>query len=531
MRFLRTIPIALFLFIFCNGLKAQTFPVPYEYNTYRKIDDSLYSTHVKFHTALKPYLPQDSLPRRALDTFQNKLYSGKVNNFLIRKIYNEHLVVYSKEDFSFYFDFYPDFQIGKEFSANRSLFTNTRGFEVGGKIGKEIYFQTSYYTNQAIFPTYINSFIQNRSVVPGQGYPRPYGKNGYDFANADGYISYTPSKYFTFQLGNGKTFIGDGYRSLILSDNAFSYPFFKIITTIGPFRLLNMWTQMSDLHNIPFNDSLAYPHKYGVFQYLDWSIGHHINLGLFQNIMIEPRPGYELNYLNPFIYLVPIQFSLGSPDKVLLGFNGSYKFLNHYDVYGQLVIDEWTQSKVFGDRGYWANKQAFQIGIKSFNFLNVNKLGVQLEFNNVRPFTYSAGVEIKNYAAYNQPLADPFGTNFREEIWILTYSWHRFDMRAEFLHSFFGQDNPSIPNISSGGDIFKPYTQRTSNEGYFIGSGIKTNVYYEDLKISYMLNYKNNLRFEFGFTNRTENSAINNNLSRIFTIGLRGSFRDFYYDF
>jgi len=521
-----------FLFILLGSslIKAQTFPVPYSFDTYSKINDSLYSNHQKLHTSIKPYLLQDTIIQTAFDSLLSPRIKIQNPNFLVRKIFNEHLVTYSREDFSFYFDFYPDFQVGKEFPNKRSLFTNTRGFELGGKIGKEIYFQTSYYTNQSKFPQYITNFIQQYNVVPGQGYIKPLANNSFDYANADGFISFTPSKYFTFQLGNGKNFIGDGYRSLLLSDNSYSYPYFKIITNVGPFRYMNMWAQLTDNHNTPFQDSLKFPHKWGVFQYLDWSIGHHVNIGVFENIMLQPQD-FSLNYLNPIIFLVPVQFSEGSPGKVLIGFSGSYKFLNHYDLYGQLVIDEWTISKVLGDKGYWANKQGFQIGIKGYNLFNLPKLSGLLEFNNVRPFTYSANIEIKNYGNYNQPLADPFGANFKETIGIVNYSWKRFDFRGEFIYTFYGMEDPAHPTTSYGQDIYKPYTSRTSNEGYFIGSGIKTNFLFQDIKASYMLNYKNNLRLEIGFTHRSETNALESNKSTYLMVGLRGSFRNFYYDF
>ncbi len=34
-------------------------------------------------------------------------------------------------------------------------------------------------------------------------------------------------KYINFTLGRGKNFFGEGYRSFFLSDNAYSYPYFK----------------------------------------------------------------------------------------------------------------------------------------------------------------------------------------------------------------------------------------------------------------------------------------------------------------
>ena len=44
---------------------------------------------------------------------------------------------------------------------------------------------------------------------------------------ADLSVSYTPNKVLNIQFGHGKNFIGDGYRSLFLSDVSSPYPFLK----------------------------------------------------------------------------------------------------------------------------------------------------------------------------------------------------------------------------------------------------------------------------------------------------------------
>ena len=61
------------------------------------------------------------------------------------------------------------------------------------------------------------------------------GQKGLGFMGAPmGRISYSPHKYFNFQLGYDKNFIGNGYRSLFLSDWGNSYLFAKINTKIFP---------------------------------------------------------------------------------------------------------------------------------------------------------------------------------------------------------------------------------------------------------------------------------------------------------
>ena len=516
------------LFIPCSGL-AQSFPIPYDFNYYNKIIDTLYSTHQRIHTSIKGFGLQDTVVQSAFDSLQATTYKPKKSNFIIRKLFNEHLVEYYKKDYSLYFDFMPDVQLGQE-AQHQSLWLNTRGFQAGGRIGNQIYFHSSYYESQGRFPSYLVQFVNSTLVAPGQGYIRNFGKTAYDYSAADGYVSYVPSKYFTFELGHGKNFIGDGYRSLLLSDNAFNYPYAKIITTVGPFKNMNIWTQMQYLNGFHFTDSTAFPKKYSVFQYLDWSISKNFTFGIFENTMIRPR-GFDLNFVNPIIFLRPVEFSVGNPDKSLLGFTGSYKIAGRYLIYGQLVINEFTAAKVFGDPGYWANKQGFQLGVRAFNFLKVPKLNLLAELNTIRPFTYTALNPLISYSHYGQPLGDPLGTNFREFIFIGNYSYKRFEIRSQLNFALTGLDDPNSPGQSSGGDLFKPYTSRTGNEGFFIGSGVRSNFFFADLRASYMLNYKNNLRLEFGYTNRTLNNQLAHQTSNYFNFGIRASFRNFYYDF
>ena len=44
---------------------------------------------------------------------------------------------------------------------------------------------------------------------------------------ASGYISFMPHRAVNLQFGTGKHFIGEGYRSLLLSDNSFNYPYLR----------------------------------------------------------------------------------------------------------------------------------------------------------------------------------------------------------------------------------------------------------------------------------------------------------------
>lgn len=508
--------------------QAELLPLSHDVNS--KIGREIYfNGNPRSHSALQSYfanevgdsLTKDSLLLKGFP--EAKAWQQK--NWLFRKLFTEHLVEVKDEAYSFYLDFLPDLQIGRQSSEN--LWLNTRGLELGGRIGKHFAFTSHLYENQGKFPAYLTAYAKKNRVVPGQGYARPYGQGAFDFGYSGGSVSYTPSKYVNFQLGYDKNFIGDGYRSLLLSDNAFNYPFFKVTATLGKVRYMAMWAQFIDLYDTPFDDNTSYPKKYGVFHYLSWNATKRLSLGLFENIMWKPR-GFEFTYMVPVMFLRPAEYANGSPDKALIGINASYKIADRYVAYGQLMINEFRSKEVFSGNGHWANKQGGQLGIKGYDLFQVPHLYAQLEMNRVRPYSYSAQDHYTNYGHYNQPLAHPFGANFAEYLGIVNYRYKRFDTRLQLTQATYGLD---INGLNSGKDIYESYLSGITETGVYIGNGLKTKLFRADLKVAYILNPKNNLRLEFGASYRKESNIQLQDKQQYFTIGLRSSFRNIYNDF
>src|SRR5690606_8188005 len=120
-------------------------------------------------TAIKPLII-DSVIQPLYDSIMN-IGVGERSTWLGRKIWNEHLVDVQAEDFTFYADFIPDFQVGYDFAGGgKTTWLNTRGFQAGGSIKDKFFFYTSGYENQGVFPDYINDYIVENRVVPGQMY-------------------------------------------------------------------------------------------------------------------------------------------------------------------------------------------------------------------------------------------------------------------------------------------------------------------------------------------------------------------------
>lgn len=516
--------------------KAQSVYLPYAYQFYQKLDSSVYSNQSRFHSSMKPFLVDDPLISQQYQSLMNAVVDsiGK-RSWVHRKLFDQHLVDIKDKDYTAFIDYLPDLTIGKDFSGKRSTWLNTRGYQVGGTIGSKFYFYTSGYENQGVFPGYVNNYINKNGIVTGQAYDRSFGKNTKDWSYVTTILSFTPNKYLNVVLGQDKNFIGDGYRSVLLSDYASNYPFFKVTATVGNVRYMSMWANMQD----PLAPKLSYQDgnrkKWGVFHYLDWNVSNKFSLGFFDAVIWADKDdagnkrGFDFNYVNPFVFLRPVEANIGSGDNALIGLTGKYKFVDKSAVYGQFALDEFEAKNFLSSNGSSRNKYAWQLGVRGADFLAVKNLNYLLEINNAKPYTYTETNAIINYAQNAEPLAHPFGANYREVVGILNYAIGRFNFygQAEFGH--YGLDPAATDNY--GKDIFKLYSNPSKTLGNYTGQGLTTNLYYGEGRVSYILNPKYNLRLEVGGTLRQEKNVLGTNNTAMVTFGLRSSFRNLYYDF
>ena len=73
---------------------------------------------------------------------------------------------------------------------SKPTFTNTRGYLIEADLGEKLSFSTSFYENQAVFSNYLDLYIRNNQIVPGQGYSRNFKETGFDYAMSSGYVTY-----------------------------------------------------------------------------------------------------------------------------------------------------------------------------------------------------------------------------------------------------------------------------------------------------------------------------------------------------
>ena len=211
-------------------------------------------------------------------------------------------------------------------------------------------------------------------------------------------------------------------------------------------------------------DQMGYAKKYMSSHYLSINATKKLNISLFESVIwrMNHAPGssgFDVNYLNPIAMLRPIEFSVNSPDNVLVGLNAKYKLPFSSYLYGQLLLDEFTLDQIKSNNGYWANKFAYQLGYKIFNAFGIDNLTLQTEYNLARPYTYSHFNTQQNYAHYNQPLAHPLGANFSEFLLLINYKWKKFVFDGKIIFSKYGGDIKGDP-FSYGSNVYVSYNDR-----------------------------------------------------------------------
>lgn len=520
---------ALSLFIAGTAF-AQSPYQPYSYDFYQKLGPELYSTKTREHTSIKP-LVIDSALRAHYDSLMSYGAGSKQHSWLYNKIFNEHLIDHKGANSTFYGDLLPDVGVGRDFSGKLNTYTSAIGLQLGGTVSDKFQYNLSGYLNNAVVPDYLSTYIQQVGIVPGQAYAKTYSNNGYAWSYITAVVSYTPVKYLNISAGRDKTFIGDGYRSMLLSDYASPYPFIKLTGTLGNVRYMVMWTDMNDP---AFTSQYGLDrHKFGVFHYLDWNVSNRFSVGFFENIMGfftddngAKRP-FDFNYIDPVIFLKPVNNSSDDPDKSLLGFTAKYKLTDGITAYGQFALNEFVAKDIFSSNGASVNKYGWQLGIRGADLFGVKNLNYLLESNNAKPYTYSARSSIENYSDNSEPLAHPWGANFREVVGLLNYSYNRFDFSGEFDYGHYGLDTNGM---NFGKDIFQLYTSPAKQFGNYTSQGLSTHLFYLEGKIAYLLNPKYNLRIELGGIYRQEQNSEFKDKTALLTIGLRSSFRQVYSD-
>ena len=407
-----------------------------------------------------------------------------------RNLYRQPSAFLHHQDQDFHYQINPviHWQVGKDNNTSQLAFLNTRGIELRGTINKKVAFYSFFTDNQASFPKYVQSFIKKFDAIPAEGYYKDGDRaepTNVDFIHARGYLAFKALKNVEVQFGHDRNSIGNGYRSMILSDFAANYLFLKLNTNVWKLNYQNLFAQMTA--EVLNADGLR-PKKYMAKHHLSVNVSKNFNLGVFETIIFGQRDTltnntFDLNYLNPIIFYRSVEQQLGSPDNVLLGTDFKWNFAKRFSVYGQFLLDEFLLNEIRQNRGWWANKFAGQLGVKYIDAFGIKNLDLQAEANFARPYTYTQDNNFKSYTHYQQPLAHPLGANFYEFIGILRYQpLPRLSFVGKVFYMNYGLDKDGL---NWGGNLLLSNKNIVQTYGNRIGQGLNTKTLFLDATLQY----------------------------------------------
>ncbi len=536
--------------------------------TYKKNDGSLYKTHLNIpfshavysqfdaamnqmgannHSASKPYSYAEVLKYYDLKSENQKIMLPKTS-WWGRKIFNENLVEFTSDDYWLTLNPIFDLRLGKSSPSNTNYtYQNTRALQVQGALGDKLFFSSTIYESQGRFADYYNRYAEsikpsggNPAVVPGIGIAKEFGTNGYDFPSAEANITFKASNSINLQLGYGRNFLGDGYRSILMSDTPSPYPFFKINTTFWKIKYTNTYMWLKDIRPEVTLDK-TYATKFMANHYLSWNVSNKLNIGFFESVVWgnQNERGFDVNFVNPIIFYRTVEFTSSSKSgNAVLGLTSKYKWNNQLNFYGQFILDEFSLGEIKKQNGSWKNKYGYQLGLKYYNPLDINNLTLQLEYNYLRPYVYSHSNILTNYGQNNQSFGHPWGANLKELIAIAHYRKNRLFADAKFTYGIRGLDfDTPDDKINYGGNPYKNYdVDRFADLGVQVGQGNKTSVFIADLQLGYLVNPTTNLKLFGNFIYRNFSPTIQTTTTfkentTWFSIGLRTDIFNFYLDY
>lgn len=409
--------------------------IPLNHQFYQVFERALIQQEEVVHTSFKPIIQSKA---RAVSTNDSLLFtsltmkSEKHRGFIERKLFYNHLIFVDSNNIQLSIDPIMELELGNERiedprSNVESYYKNTRGVIVRLNVGDKLSIESSFRENQAVVPYYIAQRASFSKTAYGQGRYKNFKNGGYDYAMASAYVSYSPIEKINIQAGHGKHFVGEGYRSLLLSDLAFNYPFFRLQTEWfnGKLSYQNMYAIFQDMNRVLMDglNEEIFERKQAAFHYLSYQPSPNFNISFFEGI-IYPSLDTSGNIVVPATYWIPllgINSAVNGQKKQLtttLGTNVSWNLFKRLKLYGQLSSRN-TKIKQFGT----------QLGAKVF-------LGqswtVHLEYNKGKNLINN------NYTHYGESLNHPATADFEELItgiyfhknrWLSKLSYNKLKMR------------------------------------------------------------------------------------------------------
>ncbi|MBP7807937.1 MAG: hypothetical protein KA163_01460 [Bacteroidia bacterium] len=496
-------------------LQAQFYNLPNDYSYSLLTERTLAEKDSSIHSSVKPYIHFFSNKyKHVADSF--RVFKFITEDPLLDKVFFDHLIHIKSRNkkYTLIVDPLLNFEFGRdaEDTLQRSLYSNTRGFIASGSIGKDFYFETMLSETQSVFPNYLETYSRGSGIVPGQGRWKTFKTRGFDYAFSSGFFSWQATKNINIQAGHGKQKIGQGYRSLFLSDNSFNYPYARITQQWfkGRLQYTNIYASFMNMtsasEKIVPNTERLFQKKAASFQHLSLNFTKWLNLGFFQGLMWQVGDKnnvqhFEWQYFNPVIYTNLGSYGLNNRNNILIGSELNLKITKRISLYGQLIADDLSNTRKVG------NGIGYQAGLKYFDAFKVKNLFLQAEYNDVSESCYTSPItdtSNQSYSHYNQNIAYTPGYG-KEIVAIVDYKLRRWTLNARYNYQYYTVLNYAL------------YTNQHIN-----------------LRLGYTINPSYNMNISLGLLYRSQDyfgfNASNNKTAYVY-LSFKTSLFNNYYDF
>lgn len=442
-------------------------------------------------------------------------------------LFKKHLFEIKGDDFFLTISPTFNFSGGVDFAdtSDRRLIQNTRGFIVEGDLLDKVSFSTSFYENQTTFPNYEKEYYlqlgelylsgteyaTQNAVIPGAGRTKFFKTDGLDYAYAIGNVTYQPFQKLSVSFGNNSHFIGAGHRSILLSDNSYSAPYFRVDWKIHPkFEFRAIRSKLLNLLRRPLTSSAEsyYEAKGYSVNYLTWMPNQKLNLSLFEGVVWNRGDSVTYRSANPLFYNpVPGIAGLLGENEVnsMIGINVGYQLFPKHLVYGQFAVPNWK-----------LDRTGFQVGYRGYNYFGLKNFMVQVEYNYLSADLYQSANPRLNYVHYNLPLGHIRGDGLQELVFRTNYEYQR--IYADVLVSYMMLEDYNPRDLLP--------TNALANPGMSESFSTK-NV---QIELGYRFNRKMNFS-AFARTVLRNTSQINGTNGSIFQFGIKTALLNHYNDF
>lgn len=389
-------------------------------------------------------------------------------------------------------------------------------FEFGYRTGAGLYWHGNYKDKWNIHLAGVQGIYDGDSSYQPRSYFNWREGNTNLYTDVRSRISFSPNDVFNFQAGIDHNFIGQGSRSLFLSDYGTPYPFGLIRTKFWRVEYAILYQFMRE--GPPGNRS----NKFASSHHLSFNPAKWLNIGVFETVIFNPSDvflerGFDVEYLNPVVFFRPQEYSLGSSDNVLLGLDLTAQFKN-YTFYSQFIIDEFLLAEIRERTGWWANKYGGQFGVKARYEVGDHMIFARTEMNFVRPYTYAHLNDKLNHGNQGTALAHPYGANFAEILGEVR--WWKGAWRGQFFVNY-ALRGGETDSLNFGSNIYEPYINRPYERGHFIGQGNATNSWLFRWRIARKFQKLHAISAfaEYNMRYTVQSGAVNH----LFSVGLRSN--------